>query len=297
MQPHTNYEQVKKLKEALLPCEIDLHCHNDFGLALANAMSGIRAGATCIHVTINGMGERTGIPDLAETIMSYYVLENITKYNIKYLGELSAYVEKVTGFFNAPNKTIIGQNAFSHKSGVHTNGVLKNPSTYESFDPAIIGRERKIIVDKYTGKAAVKAKLDDYGIIVDDENLKKIVEEIKKIGDERKILHDSDIIEIAENITGKTTDVIPKGINALVLISVETPIYTTSVVRKLKNFKYINSVFEITGEHDISAYVKVQNTAELNNLVEELRTVPGIKETSTKIVLKKHNGVNNGNSG
>lgn len=297
MQSHIFYENVKGLIKALLPCELDVHCHNDFGLALANSMAGIRAGANCIHVTVNGMGERTGIPDLAETIMSYYILANVRKYNVKYLMKLSSYVEKVTGFFMAPNKTITGQNAFSHKSGVHTNGVLKNPNNYENFDPKIIGQQRKIIIDKYTGKSAVQYLLNEYGIEVTDSELRKIVIEIKNISDRRKLLHDSDILEIAEKVTGRASDVIPKGINALILISAESNIYTTSVVRRLKNFKNIHSVFEITGEHDISAYIKVSNTAELNNLIEELRTVPGIKTTNTKIVLKKHDGALNGNSG
>lgn len=290
MQPHMMHTSVKKLKSKLLPCKIDLHCHDDFGLALANAMAGIRAGADCIHTTINGMGERTGIPDLAETVAAFSQLENNPKYNLKNLLELSMYVEKISGFFTAPNKPITGQNAFTHKSGVHTNGVLKNPKTYEPFDPSVLGRERVIVIDKYTGKSALKSKLDEYNIKCSEPELAKILAEIKKIGDERKILHDSDILEIAERVTGRNNEVIPEGINALILISVETEVYTSGVVRRLKNFKHIHSVFEITGEHDISAYVKVSNTAELNNLIEELRTVPGIKQTNTRIVLKKHMG-------
>ena len=288
MQPHIFYDIVKKLKDTILPCEMDLHCHDDFGLALANGMAGIRAGANCIHVCVNGLGERTGVPDLAETIMSYHILEKLEKYNIEHIMEVSEYVERASGFFIPNNNPITGLNAFSHKSGVHTDGVLKNPSTYEAFEPSLIGRERTIIVDKYTGKRAVLSKLEHYDIEVNDEELRKIIEEIKNVGDDRKILHDTDIIEIAEKVTNRTSDVIPKGINALILISVEAEVYTTTVVRHLKNFKHIKSVFEITGEHDISAYIKVQNTAELNTLIEELRTVQGIKTTSTKIVLKKH---------
>lgn len=282
--------KIKKLKNDLLPCELDVHCHNDLGLGLANSLAGVNAGATCIHVTVNGMGERSGIPDIAEAIVANKILNKSEKYNLKYLTELSSYVEKVSGFFIAPNKPITGNNAFSHKCGVHTDGVLKNPKTYEAFDPEIIGRDRKIIIDKYTGKSAVKSMLDEYDIFVSDEELKNIVLEIKNIGDQRKILHDSDILEIAERIIGKKLDVIPDKLNALILISVESNVYTSSIVRRLKNFKYIDTVFEITGEYDISAYVKVENTTELNNLIEELRTIQGIKTTSTKIVLKKHNG-------
>jgi 2-isopropylmalate synthase len=290
MQPYIFYENVRKLKEAILTCGMDVHCHDDFGLALANSMAAIKAGADCIHTTVNGMGERTGIPCLSETIMAYKILESVDKYDISLLSELSSYVEKVSGFFTAPNKPITGQNAFSHKSGVHTNGVLKNPKTYEPFEPSLIGKERKIIIDKYTGKAAVRSKLEEYGFELDDDELKLVVQAIKDIGEETKILHDSDILEIAEKATGRKSDTIPKGVHALILISVEKEVYTTSVVRRLKNLKHIESVFEITGEHDISVYVQVNSTAELNSLIEELRTVPGILQTNTKIVLKRHNG-------
>ena len=94
-------------------------------------MAGIRAGADCIHTTVNGLGERTGIPDLAETIVAFHNLDGVQKYNLEPLMNLSSYLEKVSGFFLAPNKPITGQNAFSHKSGVHTNGILKDPRTYD----------------------------------------------------------------------------------------------------------------------------------------------------------------------
>ncbi len=287
MHPAIVDERIRILRKELLPCKIDMHFHNDFGLAVANGLVGIRAGADCIHTTVNGLGERTGIPDLSEVIMAFRVLEGVQKYDITYLMQLSNYLERVSGFFLAPNKPITGQNAFSHKSGVHTNGVLKNPQTYENFDPAILGRERQIIIDKYTGKAAVAARLKEYGILVSDQELTDIVTEIKNVGDRRKILHDSDILEIAEMVTGRATDIIPRDLNAMVLISVESHVYTSAVVRRLRNFKNISHVFEITGAHDISVYVKVKNTAELNNLIEEIRTMPGVKNTETKIVLKK----------
>jgi homocitrate synthase len=290
MQPHTMFERVSMLRKKLLPCKIDLHCHDDYGLALANAMAGIRAGADCIHTTVNGMGERTGIPDLAETILAFHNLERTEKYNIQPLIELSGYLEKVSGFFLAPNKPITGQNAFSHKSGVHTNGILKNPRTYEPFDPAILGRERKIVIDKYTGKSAVAARLDEYGIEVSAAELEVIVTRIKNIGDQRKQLFDADILEIAEQVTGREMDVIPHDIEAIVMLEVESHVYTTSVVRRLRSFTNVSNVYEVTGDHDISAFVNVENVAALNNLIEEIRTVQGVKRTETRMVLKKYNG-------
>ena len=290
MQPHDMYQRIRELRDGLLPCKIDLHCHNDYGLALANAMAGIRAGANCIHTTINGMGERTGIPDLIETIMAFQNLEGLTIYNVQPLVEISAYLERVSGFLLAPNKPITGQNAFSHKSGVHTNGVLKDPRTYESFDPALLGRERKIVIDKYTGKRAVTARLEEFGIKISEAELEVIVQAIKEAGDTRKYLFDTDIIEIAEQVTGRAFNIISRTIDAIVMIEVESHVYTSNVVRRLRNYQKVSNVYEITGDYDISTYVSVENVYELNALIEEIRTLPGVKQTETRLVLKKYAG-------
>ena len=290
MQPHMMYEKVRALRERLLPCKIDLHCHNDYGLALANAMAGIRAGADCIHTTVNGLGERTGIPDLAETVVSFRNLEGSEKFNVQPLMDVSGYLEKVSGFFLAPNKPITGLNAFSHKSGVHTNGILKDPRTYEPFDPAILGRERKIIIDKYTGKSAVASRLEEYGIEVSAAELEVIVTRIKNIGDERKQLFDADILDIAEQVTGREIDVIPHDISAMLMVEVESHVYTSAVVRRMRGFTNVSNVYEMTGDYDISAFVNVENIMALNNLIEEIRTVQGVKRTETRMVLKKYNG-------
>jgi len=290
MQPHTMFERVSALRQRLGPCKIDLHCHNDYGLALANAMAGVRAGADCIHTTVNGLGERTGIPDLAETVLAYHNLEEVQQYNVQALMALSNYLENASGFFLAPNKPITGQNAFTHKSGVHTNGVLKDPRTYEAFDPALLGRERKIVVDKYTGKSAVASRLQEYGIEVSAAELEVIVGRIKNIGEERKQLFDTDILEIAEFVTGRVIDVVPHDLSAMVMLEVESHVYTTSVVRRLRSFPHVSNVYEITGDYDINAFVNVENMMALNNLIEEIRTVAGVKRTETRMVLKKYNG-------
>lgn len=290
MQPHLMFEKVCVLRQRLLPCKIDLHCHDDYGLALANAMAGIHAGADCIHTTVNGLGERTGIPDLAETIVAFHNLDGVQKYNLQPLMNLSSYLERVSGFFLAPNKPITGQNAFSHKSGVHTNGVLKDPRTYEPFDPSLLGRERKIVIDKYTGKSAVAARLEEYGIEVSMAELEVIVARIKNLGDDRKQLFDTDIFEIAEQVTGRAIDVIPHDISAMVMLEVDSHVYTSSVVRRLRGFKNVANVYEITGDFDINAFVNVEDVMALNNLIEEIRGVQGVRRTETRMVLKKYNG-------
>ena len=152
----------------------------------------------------------------------------------------------------------------------------------------MIGRERKIVIDKYTGKRAVSARLEEYGIQLSPIELENIVEEIKSVGDTRKLLFDADIIEIAEKVIGRQIDIIPHEINALLMISVESHVYTSAVVRRLKNHMNVSSVYEVTGDYDITTYVKAANTADLNNLIEEIRTIPGVKQTNTRLVLKKH---------
>ena len=117
-----------------------------------------------------------------------------------------------------------------------------------------------------------------------------IVTRIKNIGDERKQLFDADILEIAEQVTGRVIDVIPHDISAMVMLEVESHVYTTAVVRRLRGIKHVSHVYEITGDYDINAFVNVENMMALNNLIEEIRTVQGVKRTETRMVLKKYNG-------
>ena len=173
------------------------------------------------------------------------------------------------------------------------NGILKDPRTYEPFDPSLLGRERKIVIDKYTGKSAVQARLDEYGIKVSAAELEVIVTRIKNLGDQRKRLFDTDIIEISEKVTGREMDIIPHDINALIMVEVDSHVYTSLVVRRLRGFDNVSHVYEITGDYDISAFINVENVVALNNFIEEVRTVKGVKNTETRIVLKKYNG--NGN--
>lgn len=286
-----NYGSLIKTIVREIDIPVEVHCHNDLGLALANALSGIQNGASYASVTINGIGERTGITDLAELVMALKVIyKEEMKYNLKMLPKLSSCIEKLSSIYMADNKPIVGNNAFSHKAGLHTDAVLKNPKTFEVYDPQIINRSRSIIVDRYAGKRALANKLENFGLKVPDEELLKILKAVKEYGDKHRIVHDSDILDIVERTTGKKAQVIPREINALILITVESHIYTSSIVRKLKNFKGIENVFEITGESDIEALVKTKDITELNNVIEDIKSLPGIQKTNTKIILKQYNG-------
>ena len=186
---------------------ISVHCHNDFGLAVANAISGIQAGAQCAHVTINGIGERAGNASLEELVMALNSLQFEQKWetniNTKLLYDTSRYVSKLIGISVQPNKAIVGENAFGHESGIHTHGVLNNPLTYEPISPEIVGRTRWLQVGKHAGIHGMNAMLKEYGIEPNDEQTKQILEKIKNIGDQGKQVTEVELLSIANEVIGE----------------------------------------------------------------------------------------------
>jgi len=185
---------------------ISMHCHNDFGLAVANAISGIQAGAQCAHVTINGIGERAGNASLEELVMALQCLRFDqsweTNIKTKLLFETSKYVSKLAGMPVQPNKANIGENAFGHESGIHTHGVLSNPLTYEPISPEIVGRNRWLQVGKHAGAHGISAMLEEYGVQPDKDQLKQILKKVKSIGDQGKHVTDVELLSIANEVMG-----------------------------------------------------------------------------------------------
>ena len=188
---------------------VSVHCHNDFGLAVANAISGIQAGAECAHVTINGIGERAGNASLEELVMALNSLQFEQKWetNIKkeLLYETSRYVSKIVGITVQPNKAIVGENAFGHESGIHTHGVLNNPLTYEPISPEIVGRTRWLQVGKHAGIHGMNAMLKEYGIVPNEEQTKKILDKVKYIGDQGKQVTEVELLSLANEVIGENT--------------------------------------------------------------------------------------------
>ncbi len=183
---------------------VSVHCHNDFGLAVANSISGIQAGAQCAHVTINGIGERAGNASLEELVMALQCLQFDKKFetniNTKLLYETSRYVSSVVGVHVQPNKAIVGENAFGHESGIHTHGVLSNPLTYEPISPELVGRTRWFQVGKHAGAHGVSAMLEEYGIQPTKEQTHEILERVKKLGDQGKHVTDVELLAIAGEV-------------------------------------------------------------------------------------------------
>ena len=180
---------------------ISMHCHDDFGLAVANSIAGINAGAECAHVTINGLGERAGNASLEEFVMALQCLYGL-KHGIKteLLYEISKFVSNNMGIIVQPNKAIIGENAFGHESGIHTHGVISNPLTYEPISPELVGRKRWLQAGKHAGAHGIRAMLEEFGIRPSDEQLHVIVEKQKDIADKGKAISTSDLLAIAGEV-------------------------------------------------------------------------------------------------
>jgi 2-isopropylmalate synthase len=199
--PQYIYQLVKDVMEATIKVPVSMHCHDDFGLAVANTISGINAGASSAHVTINGLGERAGNASLEEFVMALQCLYN-RRHNIKteLLYETSKFISNVMGIIVQPNKAIIGENAFGHESGIHTHGIINNPLTYEPISPELVGRKRWLQAGKHAGAHGIKAMLEDFGIEPTNEQLHEIVEKQKNLADKGKAITTAELLSVAGDV-------------------------------------------------------------------------------------------------
>ncbi|MDP3066816.1 MAG: homocitrate synthase family protein [Methanobacteriaceae archaeon] len=193
---------VKELKKDI-KTEISLHCHNDFGMAISNSISGLLAGASAVSTTVNGIGERAGNTSLEELIMTLLIIYGVDlNFNIGIIYELSQLVEELTNMRVPDNKPIVGKNVFRHESGIHVDAVIEEPLTYEPFLPEMIGHQRRIVLGKHSGCRAVKAKLDECHIEVTRDELCKIVEKVKEKREEGKYINDALFNKIVRSVRG-----------------------------------------------------------------------------------------------
>jgi len=175
--------KTKELVSRIVP-ELDIpihvHCHNDFGMATANALSALEAGAQCVDVAVNGLGERCGLPPIAEVVTA---LVNIYKVNgnwdLSILPELTHLVGSFSNSLLKANQPIVGKNAFTHKAGLHVKAVAKDPRSYEAISPETVNRKRKLIIDKYTGRSALKNKFNEIGVSLTKTDLAAVLKELK----------------------------------------------------------------------------------------------------------------------
>jgi len=201
--PERTSELFSELKKRFSNVPLSVHCHDDFGLAVANSIIALKSGADQAHVTINGLGERAGNASLEEIAVVLKANYNVNlPIKMELLYEASRLVSRITEFPLQPNKAIVGENAFVHESGMHTHGILANPSTYEPFPPELIGRTRRIASGKHSGSTGIRASLNEMGLEPNDEQVKEIFLRVKNLGDKGKRVSDADLQAIAEAVMG-----------------------------------------------------------------------------------------------
>lgn len=177
---------------------ISVHCHNDLGMATANTLAGINAGARQVEVTINGIGERAGNTSLEEVVMALHTREPIfhleTGIDTTHITRVSKMVSNYTGIVVQPNKAIVGANAFAHEAGIHQDGMLKHEQTYEIMRPESIGlSQSQLVMGKHSGRHALKVRLEQLGFQLDDEELNKVFVRFKNLADKKKTIADADL--------------------------------------------------------------------------------------------------------
>jgi homocitrate synthase NifV len=200
LDPFATFEQVKKLIDTA-GIDVEMHTHNDFGMATANALAGVKAGAGWVGVTVIGLGERAGNAALEEVVMALKCLEGVDlNFKTSQFRELAEYVSRAASRELPAWKAIVGSNVFTHESGIHVDGALKNSKNYEAFCPEEVGLTRQIVIGKHSGSHSIKAKFEEYGHHLTDQEAEDILAEVKKAAVElKRPLFDKELVFIYED--------------------------------------------------------------------------------------------------
>jgi 2-isopropylmalate synthase len=184
---------------------LSAHCHDDLGLAVANSLAAVRAGVRQIECTVNGIGERAGNAALEEIAVALAVRKDsfgvTTNIRLEHLFPASRLLTEVTGAVVAPNKAVVGANAFAHEAGIHQDGIIKNPATYEIMSPESVGvPSRSLVMGKHSGRNALRMSLRDLGFEATDAELAEIYRRVTALADESKSVRPRDILGIAHEV-------------------------------------------------------------------------------------------------
>ena len=203
------FNRVPNIDQAV----ISVHCHNDLGLAVANSLTAVNAGARQIECTINGLGERAGNAAMEEIVMALRTRHDSLPFtnNVKteQITKASKLVSTVTGFTVQPNKAIVGANAFAHESGIHQDGMLKNAQTYEIMTPESVGlTESKLVMGKHSGRHAFRQKLAELGYDLGDNAIQDAFKRFKDLADLKKDVFDEDIVALVDDAVVRSNDTI-----------------------------------------------------------------------------------------
>jgi len=290
--PEKTYELFSELGRTFTNVLISAHCHNDFGLAVANSITSLRAGASQVHTTINGIGERAGNAALEEVAVALRALYGVkTSIKTELLYNTSRLVSRLAEFPLQPNKAIVGDNAFTHESGMHTHGVLAHPLTYEPVSPRMVGRVRRLVAGKHAGSHGIKASLNDMGLNPSGEQLKEIFLRVKTLGDKGKKVTDADLQAVAEAVMG-LSKVRPIKLEELTVVTGDK-VTPTASVRLSLNGKSVTEA--ATGVGPVDAAMNAVRKAVLGVepiLLEEyfVKAITGGTDAVTEVTVRLRKG-------
>ncbi len=238
--PDGMYSLVSMLKRDIPNVEISVHCHNDLGLAVANTLFAIDAGATVAQTCFNGIGERTGNASTEEIALNLKLNHEIETIDLSKIELISRNVSRLTGYSIPLNKPVVGKNAFAHESGIHVHGIMKNSSTYESYPPELVGRNRDISIGRHSGSHSILEKLSSMGMRFPEEYTDKLLNAVKNLSLNRG-LSDIELVAIAENILWKGKSVERVKLKEFVVVTGKNVTPTATVT------------IEIDGESSLAA--------------------------------------------
>src|ERR1700736_3468608 len=199
---------------------LSAHCHDDLGMAVANSLAAVRAGVRQIECTINGIGERAGNASLEEVVVALAVRKESfgvsTNINLEQLFPTSRMLTEITGAQVAPNKAVVGANAFAHEAGIHQDGIIKNPLTYEIISPQAVGvPARSLVLGKHSGRNALKMSLRDLGYEPSETELAEVYRRITELADDSKEVRPRDLVAIAHEVMRRGVAAISAGATPL----------------------------------------------------------------------------------
>jgi 2-isopropylmalate synthase len=194
---------------------LSAHCHDDLGMAVANSLAAVRAGVRQIECTINGIGERAGNASLEEVVVALAVRKEsfgvTTNINLEHLFPTSRMLTEITGAQVAPNKAVVGANAFAHEAGIHQDGIIKNPLTYEIISPQAVGvPARSLVLGKHSGRNALKMSLRDLGYEPSSSELAECYRRVTALADKSKQVRQRDLVAIAHEVMRRGSSAVPK---------------------------------------------------------------------------------------
>jgi len=239
--PEKAYEFYSEMRREFPDAVLGVHCHDDFGLAVANSLAALSAGADMVHATINGIGERAGNASLEEIAVTLKLMYGVDiSIKTERLYSTSQMVSRLTGIPVQPNKAIVGANAFSHESGIHTHAVLKHPLTYEPIKPELVGAVRNIVAGKHAGSHGLRRTLEEMSFNPSKDEFREIIRRVKGQGDRGKRVTDADLFDIAQRVMGVEKE-IPLKLEEFIVVTGNRITPTASVKLTLNQNTFLEA--------------------------------------------------------